>query len=220
MLRCIDPPANGDEDSLGTLGDYRLLRLIGAGGSGVVFQARDTSLDRLVALKVLRPSLGELARDRFIAEARLAASIEHDNVVTIYQIGQHDRLAFIAMQWVPGETLEARLARESNVLDETTVREFVSQIASGLSAAHQRQLIHRDIKPANIWICDDTDRIKILDFGLARIADEESSLTQTGMLAGTPSFMSPEQARGMELDPRSDLFSLGCVMYLLSLIHI
>ena len=124
-------------------------------------------------------------------------------------------LAFIAMQGVPGETLEARLARETNVLDETTVREFVSQIASGLSAAHQRQLIHRDIKPANIWICDDTGRIKILDFGLARIADEESSLTQTGMLAGTPSYMSPEQARGMELDPRSDLFSLGCVMYLL-----
>ena len=215
VLRCVEPAAIGDEDSLGTLGDYRLLRLIGAGGTGVVFQARDESLDRIVALKVLRPSLGDLARDRFIAEARSAASIEHDNVVTIYQIGQHGRLAFIAMQWVPGETLETRLARESGALDETTVREFVSQIAAGLSAAHQRQLIHRDIKPANVWICDETGQIKILDFGLARIADEESSLTQTGMLAGTPSFMSPEQARGMELDPRSDLFSLGCVMYLM-----
>ncbi|QEG20462.1 serine/threonine protein kinase [Mariniblastus fucicola] len=215
VLRCVEPPAEEDDDSLGTLGDYRLLRLIGAGGTGVVFQAKDQSLDRLVALKVLRPSLGDVARDRFIAEARLAASIEHENVVTIYQIGQQDRLAFIAMQWVPGETLEARLAGQSELHEEDLIREFVSQIASGLSAAHERQLIHRDIKPANIWICEDTGRIKILDFGLARIADEDSSLTQTGMLAGTPSFMSPEQTRGMELDPRSDLFSLGCVMYLL-----
>ena len=215
VLRCVEPAANGDEDSLGTLGDYRLLQLLGAGGTGVVFQAMDVSLNRVVALKVLRPSLGETARNRFIAEAQLAASIEHDNVVTIYQIGQEGRLGFIAMQWLPGETLETRLNREPGLLDEATVREFVSQIASGLSAAHQRQLIHRDIKPANIWICEDTGRIKILDFGLARIADEESSLTQTGMLAGTPNFMSPEQARGMELDPRSDLFSLGCVMFLL-----
>jgi len=213
VLRCIEPSADNDSDSLGSLGGYELLRLIGAGGTGVVFQAKDTSLDRIVALKVLRPSLGEIARERFIAEARLAASIDHDNVVTIYQIGQEDRLAFIAMQWTPGETLEERLNREPGPLDEVTVREFVSQIAAGLSAAHQRQLIHRDIKPANIWICDDTGRIKILDFGLARVADEESSLTQTGMLAGTPSFMSPEQTKGMELDPRSDLFSLGCVMY-------
>ena len=213
VLRCIEPPVSNDNDSLGTLGDYRLLRLIGAGGTGVVFQARDISLDRIVALKVLRPSLGDIARERFIAEARLAASIEHDNVVAIYQIGQQDRLAFIAMQWTPGETLEARLEREPECLDDKTIREFVAQIASGLSAAHERQMIHRDIKPANIWICEDTGRIKILDFGLARVADEESSLTQTGMLAGTPSYMSPEQTRGMELDPRSDLFSLGCVMY-------
>ncbi len=213
VLRCIAAPSIGDDDSLGTLGDYQLLRLIGAGGTGVVFMAKDTTLDRLVALKVLRPSLGELARDRFMAEARLAASIEHDNIVTIYQIGQQDRLAFIAMQWLPGETLESRLVQESGLLDEETVRDFVGQIAAGLSAAHERQLIHRDIKPANIWICEDTDRIKILDFGLARVTDEDSSFTQTGMLAGTPNFMSPEQARGLELDSRSDLFSLGCVMY-------
>ncbi len=212
VLRCIEPPAIGDE-SLGRLGDYELLRLIGAGGTGVVFMAKDRTLDRMVALKVLRPSLGALARDRFIAEAKLAASIEHDNIVTIYQIGQQDRLAFIAMQWLPGETLEARLIRESGPLHENTIREFVAQIASGLSAAHARQLIHRDIKPANIWICEEDDRIKILDFGLARVTDEDSSFTQTGMLAGTPNFMSPEQARGLELDSRSDLFSLGCVMY-------
>jgi serine/threonine protein kinase len=149
-LRCIDPPEISDHESLGSLGDYQLLRLIGAGGTGVVFQAKDRSLDRMVALKVLRPSLGALARDRFMAEARLAASIEHDNIVTIYQIGQQDRLAFIAMQWLPGETLESRLVHEKGLLPEATVREFVAQIAAGLSAAHQRQLIHRDIKPANI----------------------------------------------------------------------
>ena len=97
VLRCVEPAANGDEDSLGTLGDYRLLQLLGAGGTGVLFQAMDVSLNRVVALKVLRPSLGETARNRFIAEAQLAASIEHDNVVTIYQIGQEGRLGFIAM---------------------------------------------------------------------------------------------------------------------------
>ena len=123
VLRCVEPPASGDAESLGTLGDYRLLHLIGAGGTGVVFQAKDISLDRLVALKVLRPSLGDTARDRFIPEARLAASIEHDNVVTIYQIGQQGRLTFIAMQWESGETLEARLAGESAQLDETTIRD-------------------------------------------------------------------------------------------------
>jgi serine/threonine protein kinase len=212
VLRCVEPAEIGDEDSLGTLAEYRLIQLIGAGGTGVVFKAVDTTLNRIVALKVLRPSLGSIARDRFIAEARLAASIEHENVVTIYQIGQQHRLAFIAMQWLPGETLESRLTLGGR-MDEASVRDFVRQIASGLQAAHQKQLIHRDIKPANIWICDSSDRIKILDFGLARITDNDPGLTATGMLAGTPNFMSPEQAKGLELDERSDLFSLGCVMY-------
>lgn len=223
VLRCIEPddedsltptmPIGSDNGpSLGTLGDYRLLRLVGAGATGVVFQALDMPLDRLVALKILRPSLGPISRQRFLAEARSAASIEHANVVTIFQVGQTDQLAFIAMPWQPGETLAAKLDRGES-FDETLIRKWVAEIAAGLHAAHGQQLVHRDIKPANIWITEDDQNVRILDFGLARIADETPGLTATGMLAGTPNYMSPEQARGQELDGRSDLFSLGCVLY-------
>ena len=208
ILRCVTP----SEDSLGTLGDYTLIRLIGAGSTGVVFQAIDQTLERTVALKVLRPSLGEIARNRFLIEAKLAASIEHVNVVTIFQVGQVGRLAFMAMPWLPGQTLDSLLA-SGEQLGEDQIVEIVRQVAAGLDAAHQKQLVHRDIKPANLWICEDDQRLKILDFGLARISDDNPNLTATGMLAGTPNFMSPEQTRGLELDGRSDLFSLGCVMY-------
>lgn len=207
VLRCLTPA----ENILGQIGQYELLRLIGAGSSGVVFQANDTSLSRVVALKVLRPSLGPLARQRFLAEAKAAAAIEHANVVTIYQVGEQDRLAYMAMQWVPGETLDTQLQTQS-LVEEKDVRHIAREICGGLQAAHGKQMIHRDIKPANIWVCEDQS-IKILDFGLARIADDDSGLTATGMLAGTPNYMSPEQARGQELDGRTDLFSLGCLMY-------
>ena len=209
VLRCLEPAAN---QSLGAIGDYDLERLIGTGSSGVVFQATDRTLHRTVALKVLRPSLGEMARQRFIAEARSAAAIEHPNVVTIYQVGQEDRLAFMAMQWIPGQSLEQLLAA-GTIFDEAEIRQIARQIAAGLQAAHNRQIIHRDIKPANIWITEQDSSVKILDFGLARISDDDPGLTATGMLAGTPNFMSPEQAKGLELDGRSDLFSLGCLMY-------
>ena len=208
ILRCVSP----DDDSLGILGDYKLIRLLGAGSTGVVFQALDQTLHRTVALKVLRPSLGKVARTRFLTEAKLAASIEHANVVTIFQVGQVDRLAFMAMQWLPGQTLETLLA-SGKQLESDQIIEITRQVAAGLSAAHQKQLVHRDIKPANLWICDEDQQLKILDFGLARINDGDQNLTTTGMLAGTPGFMSPEQTRGLELDGRSDLFSLGCVMY-------
>ena len=212
VLRYVKEESSDAEGALGRLGDYRLLHLIGAGSTGVVFQAQDLSLDRLVALKVLRPSLGELARQRFLAEARSAASIEHANVVAIYQVGQVDRLAFMAMQWQPGQTLESKL-RSGDRFDNDATSQIIKQIAAGLEAAHQNQVVHRDIKPANIWLCENDDEVKILDFGLARIPDDDPGLTATGMLAGTPNFMSPEQSRGLELDGRSDLFSLGCVMY-------
>ena len=213
VLRCVSPDEN--DQTLGSIGSYQLIRLIGAGSTGVVFQAVDLNLDRKVALKVLRPSLGSVARERFIAEARLAASVEHPNVVKIYQTGQENRLAYIAMQWLPGQTLEAKMSSES-CINEADVRQISGQIAAGLHAAHQRQLVHRDIKPANIWISEDDQEVKILDFGLARIVDDDPGLTATGMLAGTPNFMSPEQTKGLELDGRSDLFSLGCVMYRLA----
>ena len=209
VLRCLEP---GDNQTLGAIGDYDLGRLIGTGSSGVVFQATDRTLHRTVALKVLRPSLGEMARQRFISEARSAAAIEHPNVVTIYQVGQSDRLAFMAMQWIPGQSLEQHLAAGS-LFEETEIRQIARQIAAGLQAAHERQIIHRDIKPANIWLTEQDRSVKILDFGLARISDDDPGLTATGMLAGTPNFMSPEQSKGLELDGRSDLFSLGCLMY-------
>lgn len=208
ILRCVTP----DDDSLGILGDYKLIRLIGAGSTGVVFQALDQTLGRTVALKVLRPSLGKNARTRFLTEAKLAASIEHVNVVTIFQVGEVDRLAFMAMQWMPGQTLESLLA-SGEPLGNDQIIEITQQVATGLHAAHQKQLVHRDIKPANLWICEEDQQLKILDFGLARINDGNDNLTATGMLAGTPGFMSPEQTRGLDLDGRSDLFSLGCVMY-------
>ena len=208
VLRCVTP----SEDSLGCLGDYTLIRLIGAGSTGVVFQAIDQTLERTVALKVLRPSLGEIARNRFLIEAKLAASIEHVNVVTIFQVGQVGRLAFMAMPWLPGQTLDSLLASGER-LEENQIVDIITHVAAGLDAAHQKQLVHRDIKPANLWICEDDQRLKILDFGLARISDDNPNLTATGMLAGTPNFMSPEQTRGLELDGRSDLFSLGCVLY-------
>lgn len=208
VLRCLQP----EQDSLGRLGDYRLVRLVGAGSSGVVFQAVDEKLNRDVALKVLRPSLGPVARERFLVEAQAAASIDHTNVVSIFQVGEQDRLAFLAMQWSPGETLERRLERQS-VLEPDEVRWIATEIAAGLGAAHRQQMIHRDIKPANIWLCEHERALRILDFGLARVTDDDPGLTATGMLAGTPNYMSPEQARGMELDGRSDLFSLGGLMY-------
>ncbi len=206
----LSPPESDDE--LGRIAHYRVLSLLGAGGMGVVYQAEDTQLQRLVALKILRPSLGATARERFVQEARAAAAIDHDNVVTIYHVGNNGPLAFIAMQWLDGETLEDRLKRDGS-LPPKDVSTIASQIADGLAAAHAKKLIHRDIKPANIWIEAERNRAKILDFGLARIADESPQLTETGMLAGTPAYMSPEQAQGRSVDERSDLFSLGTMMY-------
>lgn len=199
-------------DHLGRVAHYEVIRLLGSGGTGVVFKALDTKLQRPVALKILRPSLGKAARERFISEAQTAARISHDQVVTIYHVGEADDLAYMAMQWLPGETLEDRLRRES-ILSNDVATDIFRQIALGLAAAHENGLIHRDIKPANIWIESDDGRVKILDFGLARVADDDPQFTETGMIAGTPCFMSPEQARGAIVDHRSDLFSLGCVLY-------
>ena len=206
----LAPPES--EDELGRLAHYRVLKLLGAGGMGVVYQAEDTRLERLVALKILRPSLGRAARERFLQEARAAAAIDHDNVVTIYNVGSEGPLAYLAMQWLEGETLEARLNRDGRLSPEEVI-EFGSQIADGLAAAHAKKRIHRDIKPANILIEAGRNRAKILDFGLAQVVDDNPQLTETGMIAGTPAYMSPEQAQGRAVDERSDLFSLGTMLY-------
>jgi serine/threonine protein kinase len=195
------------------LGPYRLIRELGSGGMGVVFEAEDVMLNRRVALKVLRPGLTgiEDARGRFLREARAMAQLIHDNVVTIFQVHEDRGFAFMAMQLLAGETLEARITREQ--LKVSDVVRIGREIAEGLSIAHEKGIIHRDIKPANIWLEKARDRVKLLDFGLARRADGDPGLTQSGIVLGTPGYMSPEQARGESLDARSDLFSLGCVLY-------
>jgi WD40 repeat protein/serine/threonine protein kinase len=209
----LGPPQGPDE--IGRLGTFRVIRLLGSGGMGSVYEAIDSQLARSVALKVLRPRLAgsDVARQRFLREARAAAKLEHDNVVAIYQVGEDNGVPYLAMPLLRGQSLHNLLqggARHSIA----EVLRIGREIAEGLAAAHAQRLIHRDIKPANIWIEEGTGRVKILDFGLARSATEAARLTQEGMILGTPAFMAPEQATGgRELDDRSDLFSLGCILY-------
>lgn len=217
-LALLGPPQQADE--LGRLGPYRVLRVLGEGGMGVVFQAEDPALERPVALKVMKPDRGsaDVSRQRFLQEAKAAASLQHEHVVTIYQVGEDRDVPYLAMQFLRGEPLDKRL-RRAGQLPVAEVLRIGREIAAGLAAAHNRSLIHRDIKPANIWLEDTGDsrppRVKILDFGLARSARQDAqNLTRTGMVMGTPGYMAPEQARGGgQLDFRCDLFSLGCVLY-------
>jgi urea transport system substrate-binding protein len=199
---------------LGRLGPYRILKLLGRGGMGMVFQAEDVHLRREVALKVMKPELLENldARTRFLREARAAAAMHHDHVVTIYQVGQENDIPYLAMEFLAGDSLENWLNRNERLAVAEVLR-IGREIAEGLAAAHCRNVIHRDIKPANIWLEAPKRRVKILDFGLARCMAAESNLTASGLILGTPNYMAPEQARGAETDFRCDLFSLGCVLY-------
>ena len=207
-------------DELGRLGPYRVLKVLGAGGMGVVFQAEDPHLQRLVALKAMLPGLAasESAKQRFLREARAAAALKHDHIVTIHQVGEDRGAPYLAMEFLEGESLDDRLKREGK-LPLADVLRIGREMADGLAAAHERGLIHRDIKPANVWLeaslarKGGESRVKILDFGLARAATGEAHLTQPGAIVGTPAYMSPEQGQGKNVDPRSDLFSLGCVLY-------
>lgn len=211
--------ATAATDELGCLGAYRLLGRIGSGGMGVVFEAEDQQLGRRVAVKAMLPSLLEREdhRLRFLREARAAASIDHDNIVPIHQVGEDQGVPFFVMPLLRGESLESLLRREGRVSVAQTVH-IGRQIALGIAAAHARGLVHRDIKPANIWLeqrGEQLPRVRILDFGLARDEDDDLHLTKTGSVTGTPAFMAPEQARGERADARSDLFSIGCVLYCL-----
>jgi serine/threonine protein kinase len=208
-------PAPPAELTIGSrLGQYRLLRELGAGGMGIVFEAADEWLNRHVAIKVLRTDLPakQASQERFLREARSMASIEHENVCTIYQVGEVNGRPFIAMQLLAGETLETRLERQ-NRLPVAEAARIGREVAAGLAAAHAKGLVHRDVKPANIWLEEGTGHVKLLDFGLA-MARDNPHLTHSGYVIGTPAYMSPEQARGEPLDGRSDLFSLGIVLYL------
>ena len=202
-----------DPAFIGRIGGYEISGVIGRGGMGVVFKASDRSLNRNVAVKVLDPSLASIgtARQRFAREARAMAAISHEHVVPIYCVDEHQGLPYFAMEYVAGGTLESRL-RSEGPLNVVSVLQIARQVASALSAAHECGLVHRDIKPANILLDPGIDRVRVADFGLARISND-ASYTRSGLLAGTPQFMAPEQVRGEACDARSDLFSLGSVIY-------
>ena len=205
-----------DRQQLGhyQLGHYEILETIGRGGMGVVMKARDPKLNRIVAIKVLNASLSaeETSRLRFIREARAVAAINHRNVVTIYAV-EDTAEPYLVMELIEGRTLQRHLARHQP-LELRDVLRIGMQIANGLEAAHAKGVIHRDVKPENIMLDAATGRVKLMDFGLARVIGDPS-LTQTGLVAGTPGFMSPEQALGQKVDHRSDLFSLGSVLYVM-----
>jgi serine/threonine protein kinase/Leucine-rich repeat (LRR) protein len=242
----LSPPQSADE--MGRIADFRVLRVLGIGGMAVVFEAEDNRLARLVALKLMLPAIASKpgATERFLREARSAAALKHEHVVTIYQVGTHDETPFIALELLHGETLEDYLLRNGRMSVRDVVR-IGREIAMGLTAAHARGLLHRDIKPANIWLegpdpparnrpvpnnshdsCVATamvesrhpangalpaGKVKILDFGCAKSWTDESGITYPGLLIGTPSYMAPEQLTGNAVDPRTDLFSLGCLLY-------
>jgi serine/threonine protein kinase len=212
-LQFLQPPS--DPAYLGRLAHFDVMRVIGRGGMGVVFEAFDSKLQRHVALKVLDPELieDEVSRQRFCREARAAASITHENVVAVHQVekSSEDGLPYLVMQLIAGESLEQRLTREKKLPMGEIVR-ISMQAAHGLAAAHAQNLIHRDIKPGNILLEAAHDSVKLTDFGLARAA-EDVKLTRTGFVSGTPLYMAPEQAMGEDTDHRSDLFSLGAIMY-------
>ena len=205
--------APGRPDSVGRIGHYEVLEVLGCGGFGIVLRAFDECVQRVVAIKVLAPEMAvaSAARKRFLREARSSAKVRHENVVAVHAV-EEQPLPYLVMDFIPGETLEQRLDR-TGPLETSEVLEIGRQMAEGLAAAHAQALIHRDIKPAHVLIEGGSqDRVKLTDFGLARAVDD-ASLSQTGIVAGTPMFMSPEQAKGESLDHRSDLFSLGSVLY-------
>jgi len=199
--------------SLGRFGRYEIIEFLGRGGMGIVMKGYDPALDRYSAVKVLAPELASsaAARKRFSREARSAAAVVHPHVVPIQTVDEHDGLPYLVMPVVEGRSLQQRV-EEHGPLEIVEVVRIAAQVAQGLAAAHAQGLVHRDIKPANILLENGVERVQITDFGLARAADD-ASMTRSGIIAGTPQYMSPEQAHGDEIDHRSDLFSLGSVMY-------
>ena len=199
-------------DCLGVLGQYEILEVVAHGGMGIVLKGRDTKLDRIVAVKVLAPAIASIptAHKRFLREARAAAAVSHDHIVTIYAVEERP-VPHLAMEYIDGCTLQQKLHKEGE-LELKEVLRIGRQIAAGLVAAHEQGLIHRDIKPGNILLQNSVQRVQITDFGIAR-ATADVEITHAGEVTGTPQYMSPEQAKSQPVDHRSDLFSLGSVLY-------
>lgn len=210
-LDFLAPPSH--PEMLGRIGRYEVERMIGSGGMGIVLKGFDTDLHRVVAIKVLKPHLAHngAARHRFAREAQSAAAVVHEHVIPIHDVQSDGTMPFLVMQYVPGQSLQTRVD-ERGPLEPKEVLRIARQIAAGLAAAHAQGLDHRDVKPANILMEESVERVLISDFGLARTVDD-ATLTRTGIVAGTPHYMSPEQAGGRAIDARSDLFSLGSVLY-------
>ncbi len=213
-LTLLDSPSH--PEMLGRIDGFNVEQLIGRGGMGVVFKGFDSDLNSPVAIKFLSPHLAAsgVARKRFSREARAAAAVMHPNVVPIHSVNASSVRPYLVMAMVPGKSLQKHVEDFGPLPIKDVVR-IGQQVAAGLAAAHAQGLVHRDIKPANILLGKDVSRAMITDFGLARAADD-AALTQSGWLAGTPHDMSPEQAMGNDVDPRSDLFSLGSMMYFMA----
>ncbi len=211
----LDPPEK--EGEIGRLGPYRVTGMLGKGGMGQVFRAEDGRLKRSVALKVMNKRFAATAnsRKRFVEEARSMAAVHHDNVATIFEVGIKAGTPFMAMEMLKGKTLAAWIA-ERGQFDVQEVLKLAGEVAAGLSAAHACGIIHRDVKPANIWIEAPSGRAKILDFGLALAGAGVDRFSRRGSVIGTPGYLAPEQARNEPLDDRTDLYSLGVVLYQMS----
>lgn len=196
------------------LGRYEVLSELGQGAMGVVYKARDPLIDRIVAIKTINLGLAQEEKEeyegRFYQEAKAAGRLNHPNIVTIYDVGKSEDIAYIAMEFLQGRELR-EILREKGILPVDQVLDIVAQVASGLAYAHEYEIVHRDIKPSNIMVIRD-GHVKITDFGIARMA-ASAVRTQTGMVLGSPKYMSPEQVLGKEIDQRSDIFSLGVMLY-------
>lgn len=196
------------------LGKYTIQGQVGRGGMGIVWKGFDPDLRRTVAIKVLSPhlALSQVARRRFQREARAAAAISHENVLTIHSVEEQGETPFLVMEFVSGQSLKEYVSGRGK-LDVIEVIRLSAQIAQGLAAAHAQGVIHRDVKPANVMLHEGATRVRLMDFGLARVAFDNADLTSHDHAVGTPAYMAPEQIRGNSIDARADLFSLGCVMY-------
>jgi DNA-binding NarL/FixJ family response regulator len=219
------PPASAAEAPTGaatelpigsTFAGHRIDAVAGRGGMGVVYLATDLTLDRPVALKLIAPGLASdpIFRARFESECKLAAAIDHSHVVQIFHAGEERGLLYVTMRYIHGTDLRTLLADEGRLAPDRAVG-IIAQVASALEAAHRRGLVHRDVKPANVLITtrDGAEHAFLTDFGVSKERSTETGLTKTGFAVGTADYMAPEQARGVEVDARADIYALGCVLY-------